>query len=648
MIVINKEIKKKFCEKVNKLKTENEKLEYIKNRYKAEEFEFHRILLHSGQVNGFEISTINKLIIFIKSIEIENKKIIEEDLNFLQYLMQKKNMYFNKIKAYINKNHEKIYADDLLNYLEYLNLNKEENVCSLNGKQYPKDILNSQYNHVLDSFSGIVELIRNHNIPRMNSKIRKINSLCNEIYQLEGKQYSIKQLANATMMELYKPKKFNNYNYEGINFGIVYEALNNPSYWPVLEIYRDLNFTHIVNDEINVNDDLNLAKKATFIKTSYGDDIMHIDYEKGDIWILERDIYQAYKLISPMYGDKDTKFSYKNKKYEIDDLLSIYSAIQKYILQNKDKWINKFKSDKNCSLIGVFGERELLRLIGLSSDKIDLLELLAYDISGKDKPELLNYKPLIRMDKIYYILPTWIDNISLDRAIDKILSDKSLVQVNLLEQTKKGFLFEDTIEMFFKSCNIKFFKTKRDEENGIPEIDGMFIIDEYLFIFEAKASIKPGSIMEAYNNLNSKLAKAKKQLDERMNILLNDKERTSIIEKKIQFNISGLKVVPFVLLNHNFFNGYLDLTNDSGDNYYPIIDFSTLKQIIINRKAPCWKYNDEKCCYKRSEVALTTGEELETYLKYQINYLISYEKPTFQMLEDKIIFRIVKPLGICN
>ncbi len=629
-MMINQEIIKQFCKGFKKLKTEAEKFEYLKNKYEAEKFEFHRIFLHSGQVYSLNTSTINELIIFIKSIEIENKKIIEEDLDILQYLIQKKGMYSDKIKVHIDNNHGKIYADDLLNYLEYLNFNKEENGCSVDGNPYQKAILNSQYNHILDSFSGIIEIIRNHNIPSINPKIRKINDLCNEIYQLEGHQYSIRQFINATMMELYKPKKMNDYTHDGINFGTVYLALNNPSYWPVLEIYRNLNFTYLVNDEIEVNADINLAKKAGCIRTSYGGEVMHVDYAKSNSWMLERDIYQGYKLISPMYGDRDTTFSYKDKKYKIDDILSIYSSIQKYILENKDQWIDKFKLDESCSLIGVFGERAILRLLGLSSDKIELLDLLSYDISGKDKPELLNYKPLIRRDKIYYILPTWIDHISIERSIDKILSDEKLVQVYLSEQTKKGFLFEDTIESFFKSCNIKFFKTKRDEENGIPEIDGMFIIDEYLFVFEAKASIKPENIIEAYNYLNSRLAKAKDQLDERMNILLNDKERSAIIEEKIQLNISGLKIVPFVLVNHHFFNGYIDLMNDTGDNYYPIIDFSTLKEVIINRKVPCWEYNKEKCCYKRLELDLTTGEELEHYLKYQINGLISYENQHFK------------------
>ncbi|MDG0764250.1 hypothetical protein O0R52_21040 [Bacillus halotolerans] len=648
MMIINKEKIKQFCKKFRQLKTEAEKLEYLKKKYIAEEFQFHRIFLHSGQIYNLSTKTIDELLIFIKYLKIEKKKIIEEDLDFLQYLLEKKNMYLDKIIAHIHNNPEGIYAEDLLNYLEYLNFIKEENGCSIDGKVYPKNILNSQYNHVLDSFSGIIEIIRNYHLPFKNSKRRKINDLCNEIYQLETRRNSLRSFINATMMELNKPRKINDYIHDGINFGTVYLALKNPPYWSELEIYRDLNFIHLVNDEIDFNVDLSLAKKAGCIRTSHDGEIMHIDYDKGHLWLIERDIYHAYKLISPIYGDRETVFYYKNKKYRIDDLLSIFSSIQKYILLNKDEWVNKFKLDQSSSLIGVYGKRELLRRLGLSNDKVELLELLSFDIDGENKHEILNYKPLIRRDNIYYILPTWINHISLERSIDKILSDKSIVQVCLLEQTDKGLLFEDTIESFFKSCNIEFFKTKRDEENGLPEIDGMFIIDDYLFIFEAKASIKPENIIEAYNHLNSILAKAKEQLDERMNILLNDKERTAILKNKIKLNISGLKIVPFILINHHFFNGYTGLLNETRNNYYPIIDFLNLKEIIINKKIACWEYNEEKGYYNRLEFPCTKGHELEHYLKNQIACLISCESPTFQILDDKVMFKIVKPLKIRN
>ena len=450
------------------------------------------------------------------------------------------------------------------------------------------------------------------------------------------------------MMESYKPQKIKDFVFEEKNFGTVYYCMNNPQYWPFLETYRDLNFIYLANKEIAVNEDLDLATKSDFLKTSHNNNVMHFDFAKGNQWMIERDIYQAYKMLSPMYGDRNNTFSYKAKKYKIDDLLNIYSTIQNYIEENRDGLIDTFESDKDFNLISFFGEKALLRQLGLEKDKIELLELLSYDINGENKPSLLSYKPLLRNKKIYYLLPSWFSHITLERALDKILSDENLVKINLEEQLEKGLFFEDTIESFFKSCKIKFFKTKRDKENDIPEIDGMFIMDDYLFVFEAKASIKSENIIEAYNYLNSTLTKAKEQLDKRVNILSNDKIRTAIIEQKIQCKITDLKLFPFILVNHHFFNCYMDLLNEADDDYYPIIDFSMLKDIITNRKVPYWEFNEKKGCYKRSELPLTTGQELEHYIKYQINGLVSCEQPTIQLLEDNIAFKIVKPLKTCK
>ncbi|RPK19686.1 hypothetical protein EH2_02329 [Bacillus subtilis] len=90
MMIINKEKIKQFCKKFRQLKTEAEKLEYLKKKYIAEEFQFHRIFLHSGQIYNLSTKTIDELLIFIKYLKIEKKKIIEEDLDFLQYLLEKK------------------------------------------------------------------------------------------------------------------------------------------------------------------------------------------------------------------------------------------------------------------------------------------------------------------------------------------------------------------------------------------------------------------------------------------------------------------------------------------------------------------------------------------------------------------------------
>ncbi|WP_321993481.1 hypothetical protein [Clostridium butyricum] len=644
-MIINQRKVKEFSKRFRKLKTQVERLDFLKDNYKEKKFEFHRTFLNSGDIYNLNFTKIDELIDFLKTMDYDNNQIIE-DLDFLKHLMEKKNLYDSQIKKYIDDNYKKVCIEDLFNFLEYLNYNIQENGLSIDGKKYNKSILISQYDHMLESFPGIIDTAMKCKIRSESSNIKKINNLCSEIFRLGSHHQSIRQFLNATMMEWYKPKKKNNYTYNNIDLGNVYVAMNNPKYWPLLEIYRDLNFIDFNEKDMDYNTRISLAEKAECIRISDNNEFMYVDLAKGSTWYVEEEMYKSYELLQPMYGDKNNIFIYNNKKYKINDLLRVYGSIKNYIFDNKAKWIDRFKLNKEGSLIKIFGERSLARLLKIDNDMIELLRLLSYDINSEEKIEILNYKPLIRKDKVYYILPTWIDHISLERCIDKILSDEHIVKVELQEETQKGLLFENTIEKFFRSCNIKFFKVKRDEDNKIPEIDGMFIIDKYLFIFEAKASIKPETIMEAYNYLNSTLAKAKKQLDERIDVILNDKKRLDIIEEKIKINISELQLVPFVLVNHHYFNGYIDLKYIEEDSYYPIIDFSTLKKVIVNQKVPCWEFNKEKEVYKKVEIDIKNGRELEHYLKYQLNGLISWEKPTYQLLEDKILFRIQKPLKI--
>lgn len=515
------------------------------------------------------------------------------------------------------------------------------NGIGIDGDMCSSEKMKSQYAHLLDSFSGIIDVIKNNNIQNANRKMKKINPDCKKIFQLEARRNSLKSFMNCVMMGLEKPEKIENYRHEGIFFGTVYLMTMRPTYWSSLEIYRDLNITCF--NELDSNEQISLAEESGYVSFSNNKEIMKINFEKGFEWLVEEDVKKEYALISSMYGSTNNSFIYKNREYKICDLLNVYKKIKKYFYEREDLWFDKFSENRDTVPIQVLGERALIRLLGLKYTDIDLIRLLTFDIKGNDNTTLLNYKPLIRSGSVYYLVLAWIEEVSLGRALDKIFSDYENVKIDLNEHDGKGLLFENTIENFFRVCDISFFSLNKDYDNGIPEIDGMFIIDHTLFVFEAKATIKPETTMEAYNQLNSKLTKARDQLDERVEVF-KDLKKVKLIEKKIKQNISGYKIVPFVLLNHPFFNGYNELTSNSGDEYYPIIDFLLLKEIIRSKKVPTWMYDEGNNYYKRIDRFISTGEELEVYLNNQVEGLLSFEKPTFQLLEDNIMFRINKPI----
>lgn len=639
-LIDQKEIKhfrKLFLKKKGSL----DKIEFLKERYEAEGNLFHKILLHSGIIYNLSLKEIDELVDFVNTLKLDISEEMKEDLLFLQYLLEKEFMYAKETDKYVEENLKSIRIEDTLSYLEYVKFNFIVNGISIDGEKYVSSIANSQYDHLLDSVPGIIECIRKYDIQNANKEARKLNAACKKLYQLEARRNSIRTFMNSVMMGLEKPRKIEKYVHGDRDFGTVYFMSSRPTYWPVLEIHRDLNF--IYYSELESSIQTSLAEETGYMNSFINGDMIKVDIENGIEWLVEKDVLREYKLISPMYGSTNNSFVYKNIEYKIIDLLNVYKALKRYNYKNNDLWMDNFKSNGDIGSIKVVGERALIRMLGLKYTEIELVRLLSFDIKGDENSTLLNYKPLIRSGSVYYLMSTWLEYVSFGRAIDKILSDYKNVEVKLEGQDEKGILFENTVERFFRDCNISFFKLKKDDDNDIPEIDGMFILDEVLFIFEAKAAIKPETTMEAYNHLNSKLTLARDQLDKRLEVL-KDKEKVKIIEEKISHDISGYKIVPFVLLNHHYFNGYNELINSLGDRYYPIIDFLTLKEIIEKRKVPIWKYDEKNAYYKRSDLQLSLGKELEAYINNQIDGLLSCEKPTFQLLEENIMFSISKPL----
>lgn len=641
-IVDQKEIKR-FCKIYSKKKTYVDKIAFIKESYKVKGESFHKVFLHSGLIYTLSLMEIDEIIEFISFCKIDSFEEINEDLFFLRYLLDKRSIFTKKIDNYLKNNSNSIYIEDLFNYLEYVNFEIKVNGTGIDGEKNSSSIIYSQYAHLLESFPGIIEMIRKHNIQSANRKVKKLNLGCKELYHLEGRRNSLMSFINSVMMGLEKPKKFENFVYDDISFGTVYFMSSRPKYWPVLEIHRDLNFVYF--NELENDVQLSLAEKTGYMNLYKNQKIMKIDFEKDSELLAEEVIYKEYELISPMYGSASNSFIYRNKEYKISDLLHVYKALKKYLFEDAKSFINNGGKNRDFVYIKVLGERALIRVLGLNYTEIELLKLLSFDIMSNESVNLLNFKPLIRSGSVYYLMSTWIDYVSFGRAMDKIFSDYKNVKISLIEQDEKGLLFENTVECFFKDCNINFFKMKKDNKNGIPEIDGMFILDDFLFVFEAKAAIKPETMMEAYNHLNSKLSKARDQLDKRVEVL-EDLEKIRIIEEKMNQSISQYEIVPFILSNHHFFNGYNEINSISSDRYYPIIDFLTLKEIIQKKRIPVWEYDEKKQYYNKSDQPIICGKDLRNYLNNQIKFLLSCEQPTFQMLEENIMFSISKHVKI--
>ncbi|PEJ58820.1 hypothetical protein CN692_07540 [Bacillus sp. AFS002410] len=631
-----------FKEEINHWKNKKQILMFLKEGYEIKGQYFHKFFLHSACSMGIDIAVLTELLQFIKSIKKAEFRLIEKDIEYIIHLKERIQVYENEIKQIFQISSQKIHIEDIFNYLEYIKMNMNENNLSLDNNKFPMDILDSQFSHILSSFSTLIEVITKLNVPSRDKEPSLINNNCRYIYESVAFKHSLKQMFLSLSVEHTKPIIEDNYETNGINYGKVYYSEDNLPYWSVFEKYRDLNFQSQSDNIISISESEDIMLKTKAMKEPLTNGVLRFDFAKAAENYAYKEVYTAYKLLIPIYGMKNTEFTLvkDNKKFQIEQMIEVYSCIYKLSLEMRDQ-------NYQNGFIKVLGEKKLMRILDLDKSKVDLIRLFSFDLDlMKGHPYLVSFKPLIKKGNIYYILPNWISNISIEKAFDKILSDDSLVKINLINQRSKGELFEDSIESLFNVLNIPFVNLKQNARKGIHETDGMFMIGDYVFLFEAKATIKPENFVEAYNNLQGHLFKAYNQLIERIRSLESEVIR-EIIKKKSGIDLTGKKIVPFILLSHHYFNGYqeLSLKLNEENSHIPIIDFLTLKNILESKSLPIWFYDEKKKSYLREEEDINTstlGEKLNKYLLNQFKGLIVGEQPEFQLTQDNVMFRIVK------
>ncbi|MCU6792466.1 hypothetical protein OB236_10030 [Paenibacillus sp. WQ 127069] len=641
MRVIDRQILKELESNLKKelKKGDSYFIDYIVANYLKNGLKFHLLIMKSGFINAMSLQQILELISSILSKDNYDDQIIE-DLVFIHYLMEKRNLYDAEIEQIYKGNKKGLSIEKLFGYIDHLKYGIDS-YDELYGQKYPPEILNSHFEHVLDCMNEFIDVIRAYNIPQgeiSNTYSKASEELCKRI----SKKGAIKSNLNTLMMELIRIKRIENYKHEEIIVDQVFNKSHNIHYWRKLEIYRDLNYQRQYN-EIAEEKEIHLYKESGFIK-ELSKELLYMDESKDIDVYVEIEQYKVKQILQPLYGDLSNNFIYNKRSYNVEELLDVYKKILKLVLQQQLKF-----EDGQKNILLKYGAKGLLRRLGLANQEKDLLELFSFNIDDRRVPShVVHSKPLIRVGQIYYIIPYFIENISVESCIDKILSTE--VELITNNNDAKGYLFESQIKSYFEKLNINLYQIAKDDKYGIPEIDGLFVLDEYIFIFEAKATIKPANIMEAYNNLKGKVYEGYKQLELRTQVLLNIEQR-DIIGKKIGINLNEKKVAPFLLMNHYFFNGYQELSfnfEELDSTHIPIIDFFTLKNSLEFKRLPFWEYHQRSDSYKYSEVTYTRADELYSYMLNQYNGLIAEEEPFYQITEEYIRALIAKPVSIYN
>lgn len=609
---------------------QNELANFLVNEYLRRGIDFHYIFLKSKFLLELDIEFVIKFGRQLKSENYELSSKIADDFAFFWHLKERNDFYIDKIKKYIEEMSNSISAEEIFASLEYT----YTLFCSgkpLPGRPLNHMLLSSQYCHMQDSFDMIIEWIIKSNISFSFKKPTKVKMQILDFFELCASLKSMREYFDD-LFYLYSTPLYRDVG------GAIWHLVHRVGYWPSLEKYRDLNYLYREDYDLSTEEEIKLLKETKTLKIYGNNEVMSFDLAKEKEFYSEKLFYQKIKLLLPLYGGTDTQFEYNSNKYTIEDIIKIYNKLYVYAKRMID-------NDKE-KLIDVFGRKQLIRLFDIENP--DILDLLSFDFDlNKSTPYLVHYKPIIKKGNVYFLLPYHLFYLAVEKVIDRILSNEVVVYFqDCTGPSKKGDCFEKSIEDFFNSSNIQFGKVSRNIKLNIPEIDGAFVIDNYVFIYEAKASIKPEGINATGNYLCDVLYKAKLQMDTRISAIYNNKVVRDYIENELSFKFNNKKLAPFILTNHSTFSGYKELLNPIMGDHYPIIDFDLLKYIIKSNIIPVWKYNKLKDCYIRKEKSITSADDIWKFLMDQLINMESMEQPIRVFGDAQISYQISRPVVI--
>src|SRR5262245_16307507 len=121
MRIIDANRKKKLTTQLNKVKKigSKELVSFIQKRYSEDDLSFQRLFMNTGFIYEMEIQEINDV---ISNIDKDQMK-IKEDLQFIEYLLQKRNDYEDEIAEIIKSNIKRVSIENLFEYLSLVHQN---------------------------------------------------------------------------------------------------------------------------------------------------------------------------------------------------------------------------------------------------------------------------------------------------------------------------------------------------------------------------------------------------------------------------------------------------------------------------------------------------------------------------------------------
>lgn len=611
-------------------------LDFLINGYMHTEG-FHRLfklsLLKIKETKA--VGLLNSLIDALNSDYSRYLDVITE-LELILFLIHKIEHYENLIESYKSK----VYVEDIFIAQEKARKRAVTKGLTINNESASEPILSSMLAKMADSMTVLSKLeseavisfgdkrsVSEKNYYSVLTYIGLIDSLKGFLTEHLRDTYNVINRSDLPSAFLNPP--------EGKEIP-EYLIVLKESQWRQLERYRDLSFDYIFYYERQ-------KKYEALFNSGAGNydnenDILHIDFAK------EREYYthSQYESIKGklllIYGDLDKKYTFRGYTFSINDLLKLAFKIIHASGMKDDENLKMKNKGSDFYIVG--GRKSFSRKVNLDDRDMELLDLLCFDFDDSDLPAYnIQYSLVFKRHEVYSIVPNWINHISIEKIIDKLMSKKEVRSDGV--RIQKGDFFEEQVIEMLQRAGLDVGHIKKDSSKNVPQVDGIFVYGDYFFFYEAKASIHPNSRIEAFNYMDSVVSEAVEQLNVRKKYFENN---PGDAESRLGFSIDGKIHVPMILTTSHYWNGYYDLVlNDSSKVL--ITDFETLSFIILNKKAPVWRYSEKKEKYCLSYTHLASSLEVYNYLANPCACLNGEPVPLYQIGEHGIAFEVYKHIN---
>ena len=618
---VSQELIDKFLKQADFAVRDGNLVQFIITGYEHDKDRFHNVFLQSRfmlKMSGEDIQAV-----FGRLSEILNEE-MDSDLVCLSWLRHYIGCCDEEIKRLINEINAS--AQDLIYYYEKLVVKYK-----VEGKFFddvPPHIAASQFEFYETVFGCLIDIITRNSIPFTDSVPKEKPGLKQAMALILQKE-SATDIFNGISYKFYKSFYKNN----------CWVLQHTCDYWTNFELYRDLNISYFYNHDTSLWDSVSLFENSGVLTRECNNEVFRFDFAKAGGYFAERESFKTNQMLRFLYGSEDAEFEYQGDIFKIRELLELAKALTEYA-GKKDEF---YSEEKHPTVLRTVGSRQLLRMIGLlpTAGRKKLLALFSFDLE-QDTGYKAGNKLLFRRKHLIYLLNSRIQAPTLIKVIDRILVNEASVRYP--DKKNRGIYFEESLEQFFRDNAIPFWRIPRKASKKIPEIDGIFLIDNVVFIYEAKASIKPENLVEAFNFLKDSLLKAQEQIRERIDMLENDNVRRKFIEEQTGLSFENKTIQPVVICNHMFFSGYKELSVDE-HRHIPVIDFILLKKIITERQAPVWELDRKTGLYRKRKQEVLNGEDIREYLINQV-LLQGDIKVQYQLTQYGVIFPVCPPAVI--